>query len=230
MEPVVSYPSFDCRIWSHWRRWYAITRPSWPCFTITPRSRGRGLASCLAWCLVALVVIEPGVYGVFLERIASPTYCWLPHPGALYFGIEYVTICCGGQIYIPLCVAPYNRALGHILVEEAADRSPLWDLRSEQDLIWDLSWDQLEQDSRLPSFLSTCTRVLSQISCAQVVCTWTMKIWWGICNLANYIIILQIILLKAKVTFRQMLSGTLHIVLWKSCLCFVWQNLLSPLI
>ena len=137
MEPVVSYPSFDCRFWSHWRRWYAITRLSWPCFTITPRSRGRGLASCLAWCLVALVGGSQ-VYGVFLERIASPTYCWLPHPGALYFGIEYVTICCGGQIYIPLCVAPYNRALGHILVEEAADRSPLWDLRSEQDLIWDL--------------------------------------------------------------------------------------------
>ena len=29
-----------------------------------------------------------------LERIASPTYCWLPQPGTLYFGIEYVTICC----------------------------------------------------------------------------------------------------------------------------------------
>ena len=64
MEPVVSYPSFDCRIWSHWRRWYAITRLSWPCFTITPRSRGRGLASCLAWCLVALVVKEPGVWSL----------------------------------------------------------------------------------------------------------------------------------------------------------------------
>ena len=222
MEPVVSYPSFDCRIWSHWRRWYAITRLSWPCFTITPTSRGRGLASCLAWCLVALVGGSQ-VYGVFLERIASPTYCWLPHPGALYFGIEYVTICCGGQIYIPLCVAPYNRALGHILVEEAADRSPLWDLRSEQDLIWDLSWDQLEQDSRLPSFLSTCTRVLSQISCAQVVCTWTMKIWWGICNLANYII-------KSKGHLSTEVVVDTAYFLWKSCLCFFWQNLLSPLI